>query len=252
MKSVIVTGVCGGIGRATARCLAEAGWRVYGIDIERSKIGDDLAGFWRGDIADEALWRDTVVPGLGDADVRGLVNNAAIQPCIRIHETTLEDWNRTLAVNLSAAFLATKHVAPLMRTGGGAIVNVSSVHALATSAGMAAYVASKGGLLAFTRAAALELAEWGIRVNAVLPGAIRTGMLAKGLERSGENPERMKRTLVAHTPLKRIGAPREVATAIAYLLDAQVSSFINGQSLVVDGGVLAQLSTESALDLQGA
>lgn len=244
MKSVLITGVSGGIGRATARHLAEQGWHIYGVDTEQTEDGDVLAGFWQGDVTEETLWRDTVVPGLQDAEVRGLVNNAGIQPCNRIQDMTLQEWNRTMAVNLGAAFLATKHIAPLMHGDGGAMVNVSSVHALATSSGMAAYVASKGGLLAFTRAAALELACQGIRVNAILPGAIETGMLAEGLSRGGKEIEVMKLELVSRTPIKRIGRANDISGIVEFLLDNDKSSFITGQSFIVDGGVLAKLSSE--------
>lgn len=244
MKAVLVTGVCGGIGSATARCLAEGGWRVYGIDIVEGEGVNILAGFWQGDVAEEPFWCDTVVPGLQDADLRGVVNNAAVQPCHRMEDTTLEEWNRTMAVNLGAAFLASRHVAPLMAHKGGAIVNVSSVHALATSAGMAAYVASKGGLVAFTRAAALELAERGIRVNAVLPGATDTKMLELGLQRGIEGVEKARERLRAQTPLGRLCEPSEIASLIAFLLDGNTSSFVTGQSFVADGGVLARLASE--------
>lgn len=244
MKSVLITGVSRGIGRATARHLAEQGWRVYGVDTEQPEDGDVLAGFWQGDVAEEALWSDTVVPGLQDADVRGLVNNAAIQSCNRIKDMTLQEWDRTIAVNLGAAFLATKHVAPLMHRGVGAMVNVSSVHALATSPGMAAYVASKGGLVAFTRAAALELAEWDIRVNAVLPGATNTNMLELSMQRGVGGVEMAKERLKAGTPLGRLGDPSEIASLIAFLLDGHKSAFITGQSFVADGGVLARLASE--------
>jgi NAD(P)-dependent dehydrogenase (short-subunit alcohol dehydrogenase family) len=119
-------------------------------------------------------------------------------------------------------------------------VNVASVHGLATSQSVAAYAASKGGLIALTRAAALELAAEGVRVNAVVPGAIETEALREGFSRR-QNAEEL---LISRTPLGRIGSPRDVAEAILFLADASRSSFITGQTIVVDGGALAQLSTE--------
>jgi NAD(P)-dependent dehydrogenase (short-subunit alcohol dehydrogenase family) len=149
-----------------------------------------------------------------------------------------------MAVNLRAAFLGTRYLVPLMTEGDAAIVNISSVHAVATSAGMAAYVSSKGGLLAFTRAAAIELADRGIRVNAVLPGAFDTPMLEAGLKRSKMGSVAARKNLEDRTPLKAVARPQAIAGAVAFLLDEHQSSFVTGQTLVVDGGVLARLSSE--------
>ena len=245
MKSVLITGVCGGVGQALANKLRVDGWTVYGVDILDCPKELELEGFWKGNIADEAFWHDVIVPGIGqNTSLDGFVHNAAIQPCAPIVETSLEEWEATIGVNLNAAFLGVRHLARLMEGGSAAIVNVISVHALATSSGMAAYVASKGGLLAFTRAAAVELAESKIRVNAVLPGAVDTPMLEKGLARNVSGSSEARQGLVLRTPLKRVASPQEVAKAIAFLLDENQSSFITGQTLVVDGGALAQLSTE--------
>ena len=153
-------------------------------------------------------------------------------------------WNSTLAVNLSAAYLGIRFLVPLMQSGQGSIVNVTSVHSFATSAGMSAYVASKGGLLAFTRAAALELAPQNIRVNAIAPGAVDTEMLRQGLERNLDGTERAREHLISRTPMKRLGSPDEIAKSIIFLLDCDRSPFLTGQTLVVDGGALTQLSTE--------
>jgi NAD(P)-dependent dehydrogenase (short-subunit alcohol dehydrogenase family) len=245
LKSVLITGVCGGIGQALAATLAGQGWTVYGTDIGGCPAGLQLAGFWQGSIAEEAFWRDVIAPGVqAEKGLDGFVHNAAVQPCTPLAETTLAEWNDTLAVNLTAAFLGTRYLAPLMAGRGAAIVHVASVHALATSPGMAAYVASKGGLLAFSRAAALELAEQGIRVNAVLPGAVDTAMLEKGLQRGAAGAAAARQQLVSKTPLQRLGSPEDIARAVAFLLDADQSSFITGQHLVADGGVLARLASE--------
>jgi NAD(P)-dependent dehydrogenase (short-subunit alcohol dehydrogenase family) len=245
MKSVLITGVCGGVGQALAFRLREEGWAVYGTDIEGCSPGLNLTGFLQGNIAEEVFWRDTLAPELSTlGELKGFVHNAAIQPCSRILDTSLADWNQTMEVNLSAAFLGTRYLAPLMRGKNAAIVNVSSVHSMATSAGMSAYVASKGGLLAFTRAAALELVDLQIRVNAVLPGAVDTSMLERGLERGAGSPSKAKEALISRTPLKKLVAPDDVARAIAFLLDGSQSSLITGQTLVVDGGVLAMLASE--------
>lgn len=245
MKSVLVTGVCGGIGHALARMLVDQGWDVYGNDIIDVPKDLHLTEFWKGDVAEEEFWRSVVVPGLKDKKgLDGFVHNAAIQPCSSIIDTSLKDWNDTLAVNLSAAFLGTRYLFPFLQNRNAAIVNVSSVHALETSGGLSAYVASKGGLLAFTRVAALELADSKIRVNAVLPGAVDTQMLEKGLKRSIHGADKAKEDLISRTPLKRVANADEIARAVIFLLDENQSSFLTGQSLIVDGGALARLSTE--------
>jgi len=245
LKTVLVTGVCGGIGRAIATSLAVEGWSVYGTDISDCKADLPLEKFWQGNVAEEAFWRDVVMAELHTEKVlHGFVHNAAVQPCSPITETSLAEWNNVLAVNLTAAFLGTRYLVPLLQGRDAAIVHVSSVHAMATSAGMAAYVASKGGLLAFTRAAALELAEKKVRVNAILPGAVDTPMLEAGLKRGTGGQDAARAKLVSGTPLQRLGEPEEIAKAVSFLLDQGKSSFITGQALTVDGGVLARLASE--------
>ena len=245
MKSVLITGVCGGIGQALAKRLIKEGWEVNGTDIAEGSITSSLSGFWKGDVAEQKFWSNVVVPALKEKGrLDAFVHNAAIQPCSRIVDTSLDEWNETLAVNLSAAFLGTRFLVPLMQNGQGSIVNVASVHAMATSAGMSAYVASKGGLLAFTRAAALELADQNIRVNAISPGAVDTQMLQQGLKRGLDGSQSAKEHLISRTPMKRLASSDEIAKSIVFLLDNERSPFLTGQTLVVDGGALAQLSTE--------
>ena len=144
-----------------------------------------------------------------------------------------------LSANLRSVYLMSKYAHPLLRRGAGAIVNLSSVHAIATSEKVAAYAASKGAVLALTRAMALELAQDGIRVNALLPGAVDTPMLRTGIKSEIEIDG-----LARRTPLGRIGQPEEIAQAALFLADDERSSFITGQALVVDGGATARLGTE--------
>jgi NAD(P)-dependent dehydrogenase (short-subunit alcohol dehydrogenase family) len=153
-----------------------------------------------------------------------------------------------MASNLRSVFLGFKLAHPLLKAGGGgAVVNVSSVHAVATSANIAAYAASKGGLLALTRAMAIEFAPDNIRVNAVLPGAVDTPMLRAGLGRghvgAGDIQQRLD-NLARKTVSGKIGKPEEIAQAIYFLADEGQSSFMTGQAMVVDGGATARLSTE--------
>jgi NAD(P)-dependent dehydrogenase (short-subunit alcohol dehydrogenase family) len=153
-----------------------------------------------------------------------------------------------MASNLRSVFLGSKLAYPLLKSdGGGAIVIVSSVHAVATSANIAAYAASKGGLLALTRAMAIEFAPDEIRVNAILPGAVDTPMLRAGFNRahvgSGDMHERLE-NLARKTVNGRIGEPEEIANSIYFLADNNQSSFMTGQALIVDGGATCRLSTE--------
>jgi NAD(P)-dependent dehydrogenase (short-subunit alcohol dehydrogenase family) len=180
-----------------------------------------------------------------------VVNNAAVQIAKPLLETSAEEWDLVMASNLRSVFLGAKLAHPLLarqaQSGGGAIVNVSSVHAVATSADIAAYAASKGGLLALTRAMAIEFAPDEIRVNAILPGAVDTPMLRAGLTRGhvdgGTVHDRLD-NLARKTVNGRVGQPEEIARAIYFLADNTQSSFMTGQAMIVDGGATARLSTE--------
>jgi len=247
-RVVIITGAAGGIGRASAKIFATAGWQVVGID-KNKKI--DLPGvvhFIQADISqpdtpEQILDEVSAQEGRLDA----LINNAAVQVCKPLIETSLSEWDLTMASNVRSAYLLAVAAHPLLKKNCGAIVNVSSVHAVATSPGMAAYAASKGALLTLTRSMALEFAQDKIRVNAILPGAVDTEMLRAGLCRSNvqeENVEDLIRSLGARHITGRVGRPEEIGRAILFLADTEQSSFITGQSLIVDGGATAKLSTE--------
>jgi NAD(P)-dependent dehydrogenase (short-subunit alcohol dehydrogenase family) len=247
---VLITGAGGGIGRACVHHFFEKGWRVIGVD--RADFGGDFpinGHFIRADISHpdsaEVIFQEakSFHPTL---DV--LVNNAAVQVAKPLVETTVEEWDAVMASNLRSAFLFVKLAHPLMKAAGsGAIVNVSSVHAIQTSANIAAYAASKGGLLALTRAMAIEFAPDNIRVNAILPGAVDTPMLRAGLGRGhvghGDIQERLD-NLARKTVSGKVGKPEEIAQAVYFLADNEQSSFMTGQALVVDGGATARLSTE--------
>jgi NAD(P)-dependent dehydrogenase (short-subunit alcohol dehydrogenase family) len=230
----VVTGAAGGIGSATCTLLEELGWQVAAVD-RRPIVGHENA--LQLDIADSSAVSDAL-SALPRVDA--LVNNAAVQLYKPIVETTASEWDTVHAINLRAAFLCLQAVHAQLVAAQGSVVNVSSVHASATSSSIAAYAATKGGLTAFTRAAAIELAPFGVRVNAVLPGAVDTPALREGFSRQTNAEQR----LIAQTPLGRIGQPRDIAQAIAFLIDRDRSAFITGQNLVIDGGALARLSTE--------
>jgi NAD(P)-dependent dehydrogenase (short-subunit alcohol dehydrogenase family) len=184
--TVLITGAAGGIGRATVHHFASLGWRIIGVD--RSSFGEpfpDDGFFIQSDISiGENLESIFSQAHAHTGYLNALVNNAAVQVAKPIIQTSVEEWDAVMASNLRSVFLSAKLAFPLFKAAhGGAIVNVSSVHAVATSANIAAYAASKGGLLALTRAMAIEFAPENIRVNAILPGAVDTPMLRAGLVR---------------------------------------------------------------------
>lgn len=247
-KVALVTGVAGGIGHATAQLLSDEGWYVVGIDLP---INLELSGvdfYLAADLANPEQIAHAIQKLLQITDrLDALVNNAAIQICKPMLEMDVTEWDQTMAVNVRSAFLLVQATHPLLKNGQGSIVNVSSVHAIATSTNIAAYATSKGALTAFTRALAIEFACDQIRVNAVLPGATDTSMLEAGLTRghlSGTAIHDFKKALGQKTVLGRVGHPNEIAQAILFLADSQRSAFMTGQAVVVDGGATARLSTE--------
>ncbi len=240
-RVMLITGAAGGIGRATVQLFQEKGWIVIGVD--RSDYGDNFPVnglFIQADISDPSRLEEiySAVKNFTNS-LDAVINNAALQVVKPLLETTVEEWDAVMASNLRSVFLGAKLAYPLLQNkGGGAIVNVSSVHAIATSSGVGSYAASKGGLLALTRSMAIEFAQDNIRVNAILPGAVKTPMLSAHLDQVRlEN-------LAKRTVNGRIGMPFEIAHAIYFLADDEQSSFMTGQSIVVDGGATAKLSTE--------
>ncbi len=247
-KVVLITGVAGGIGSATAKTFSKADWHVVGVDRRQEDTPPGVHHFICADISDmAAVQRMFAEVAADERRIDALINNAAVQICKPLVETTPDEWDAVMASNLRSVYLAIRHAYPLMRGQGGAIVNVCSVHAIATSTNIAAYAASKGAVLALTRALAIELAPDRIRVNAALPGAVDTPMLHASLNQGhvqGTDPQELIRALGSRTVIGRVGQPAEIAQAILFLADSDRSSFMTGQALVVDGGATARLSTE--------
>lgn len=248
-KVVLITGASGGIGSTTVAKFSQCGWIVIGVDRRNfeGKFPTDglfiLADISKPeDISSIYEKANSFSPFLN-----AVVNNAGVQVSKPIVDTSIAEWDMVIASNLRSAFLGAKFAHPLLvKAGGGAIVNVSSVHAVATSINVAAYAASKGGLLALTRAMAIEFAKDDIRVNAVLPGAVDTPMLRDGMNRGqhgGSSLQERLENLARKTVNGRIGQPQEIANTIYFLATGE-SSFMTGQALVVDGGATARLSTE--------
>jgi NAD(P)-dependent dehydrogenase (short-subunit alcohol dehydrogenase family) len=248
-RTVLITGANGGIGRAAVLEFSQAGWAVIGVDRDALDFNFPESGwFIQTDISNPENVADLFKQvGERHFGLNALVNNAAIQIAKPLIETSLEEWDRLMDINLRAVFYSVKMAYPLIRPVEGAIVNVSSVHAIATSADIASYAASKGALMALTRAMAIEFADDNVRVNAILPGAVDTPMLEAGLSRghvSEGSMDARKAELASKTVIGRVGTPEEIAKAIYFLADNQQSSFMTGHPLVIDGGATIRLSTE--------
>jgi len=253
-KAALVTGAASGIGRATAILFAREGARVLAADLDPAgaavvasiRTGGGEAHFVRHDVTDEVSWLDAIGAALeafGRLDI--LVNNAGIAFAKPVGEMTLAEWRRVMAVNLDGVFLGTREAVRVMRrTGGGAIVNMSSASGLVGSPLASAYCASKGAVRLFTKAVALEVAGDGIRVNSIHPGGVRTPIWAKadfwpGLVAKSGNEDAAFQALAAGAPLGRLADPEEIAEAILYLA-SDASKFMTGSELVIDGGYTAR------------
>jgi NAD(P)-dependent dehydrogenase (short-subunit alcohol dehydrogenase family) len=243
-KVAIVTGAASGIGRATARLLAQEGAAVVVADVDpeggeetarqiREDGGSGL--FARTDVSrseDVQQMVATTLERFGQLDI--LHNNAYWAPLYRpLVDTAEEEWDRTLDVTLKGVFLGCKYaIPPMIERGGGVIVNTASTAALVASPQFAAYMAAKGGVVTLTRSVAMDYGPSGIRCNAVCPGLIETPATAPVLA----DPER-RQWLTSKLLVGRIGRPEDIARAVVYLASDE-SSFMTGQTLVVDGGRL--------------
>ena len=246
----VVTGTARGIGRRAALTLAEEGYRIAANDLEAPQetlrelrtAGTEALPI-PGDVSDETAVRgmvETVLENFGRVDV--LVNNAGISAIAPAEETTLADWSRTIAVNLTGPFLTCKEFGKVMLArGSGSIVNVSSVAGLLGVADRAAYSASKHGLVGLTRTLATEWGGRGVRVNAVCAGWVKTEMDVEDQAGGGCTDE----DIAGRVPMGRFATPDDVARAVAFLADPEQSGFVNGHTLSVDGGWYADGGWES-------
>ena len=238
-KVALVTGAARGIGLAAAKRFLAEGWRVALLDIDGNTLGKSHAALAKPeatlaltcDVADpEGIMRAFAALTQRFGRLDALVNNAGIAVFKPLLETTHAEWQRTLAVNLTGAFLCVQAAAPLMREhGGGAIVNITSISGLRASTLRVAYGTSKAALAHLTKQQAAELAVLGIRVNAVAPGPVDTAM-AKAVHTPA-----IRADYHDAIPLNRYGFEDELAEAIFFLCSAR-ASYITGQVLAVDGG----------------
>jgi NAD(P)-dependent dehydrogenase (short-subunit alcohol dehydrogenase family) len=248
-RVAVVTGAARGIGHRICLELADRGYRVAANDLNapdetiralRDAGAEALA--LPGDVADEATVQkmvEAVMGQFGRMDV--LVNNAGISTIVPAEETSLADWNRTLAVNLTGPFLTCREFGKVMLDGGsGSIVNVSSVAGLLGVGDRAAYNASKHGLVGLTRTLAAEWGGRGVRTNAVCPGWVKTEMDDEDQAGGGYSDTDIE----GRVPMARFATPEDVARAVAFLADPEWSGFVNGHTLSVDGGWFADGSWE--------
>lgn len=247
VKSVLVTGGTKGIGLEVARAFLEAKYDVtvvYEHDDEQARValGRDAGAIHlvRCDISDADAYTAALSKILARSPLNVLVNNAATMLRKTLLDTSVEEWDRVLGTNLRGYFIGARAAAKhAVRTGSElTIVNVSSTAEMAVNPNQGAYVVSKGGVRLLTRALAMELAAYGIRVNAVAPGSIPTELNSDRMSDPG-----IRHSIVSRIPMGRPGRTREIADAIMFLISPQ-ASYITGETLVVDGGLtLSAVST---------
>lgn len=256
-KVAIVTGGATGIGRATAALFAREGAAVAIGDVnvdEGQRAAAEIiheggrASFHATDVSSsEEVSRliQAAVEEFGKLDI--MHANAGIELCKPLLDTTDEEWARVIDVNLSGVFFACREAVRTMRDQGhgGAIVVTSSPHAFVTAKEIGAYASSKGGIVALMRAFALEAAEYGIRVNALLPGAVDTPMIRREVLLAPDPEAQMARLAAAH-PMGRIAEPEEIARVVVFLASDE-ASFMTGSCVAVDGGMMAALPSGPAI-----
>jgi NAD(P)-dependent dehydrogenase (short-subunit alcohol dehydrogenase family) len=229
-----ITGAASGIGHATAQRLQRDGWDVVAIDIDR----EGLAGYDDAHVLDLRDRGAIVATFERLGPIEALVNDAGVGFAATTIDTTDEQWDTMLAINLSALFRTTRAVLPgMIERGGGSIVNLSSVAGVVGVRNRAGYCATKGGVIAFTRAVAADHAHQGIRANAICPGTVATEWIGKILA-DAPDPEATRAAMEARQLDGRMGSPEEVAAGIAFLLSDD-GRFVNGSAWVMDGGMTA-------------
>ena len=240
-KVVLITGAASGIGAEISRVLAREGACLALTDINPVTKISNRDRFYQLNVSSEAAWQQVsqaIKADFGRLDC--LVNSAGIALFKSIEDTELEEWRQVLSVNLDGVFLACKTVLPLMKaSGGGSIINISSISGLVGGHNLAAYNASKGGVRLLTKSVALHCAKqaYNIRCNSVHPTFVDTPMV-RDLINASHDPEKLEQAFKRQIPLGRLGTPSDIAELVLYLASDE-SSFVTGAEFVIDGGVTA-------------
>lgn len=239
-KRAVVTGGCGGIGKAICRRLAAEGATVIACDIAGTdEATPEGVSPYRLDVTDEAAVVD-FGRSLGSEPVDILINAAGIEIEKTIEDTTLAEWNRIFAINVTAMFLMSKYLlGSLRRSAGASVINFGSYDGFIADPGLAAYCATKGAVHALTRAMACDLGPEGIRVNAICPGYIDTPMLQSFFQESGDIDSLEQAVRDVH-PMRRYGTPDDIANLVNWLASDE-ARYASGQLWVLDGGLTAQV-----------
>lgn len=244
MKNFIVTGGAQGIGKIITQKLLEKGFGVSVFEIDEEAISDfkseittEEIAFLGTDVANEESVANSVKQSFEKfGNISGLINNAAVQIDKPVTELSVEEWNRVIGVNLTGAFLCSKHAAPFLKSTKGNIINISSTRAFQSEKNTEAYSASKGGVLALTHALAVSLGPE-IRVNCISPGWIDVSGVKK---KSKANQVELSEANHDQHPAGRVGNAGDIARMVLFLLDPE-NSFITGQNFVVDGGMTKKM-----------
>ncbi len=239
MKKALITGVLGGIGSALAHYFRESGYYVYGLDVKHSErheadqlIRFDLHQFSTSEVY-RAEWKqkfNALIP-----ELHVLINNAAVQALDGLEHLKLDDWNHTMAVNLTGPLLLSQHFLDQLEEVNGSIINIGSIHQQLTKRRFISYATSKSALIGLTKALAVDL-EGRVRVNAISPAAIETAMLLAGFDGNEGALDELRKI----HPVQRIGYPGDVAK-LALFLASESSGFIHGANLSLDGGISSVL-----------
>ena len=240
MKSILITGSNGGIGTQLCKKFYDENYHVIGLDIHNISYNSYCRQYFQCNLENETEIKETLKKiALLDC----LVNNAAIQINKPIWEMTCEEWDKTMNINIRSVFLLLKYSIDLLKETEGNIVNIGSVHTIASSDKISAYSSAKHALVGLTKNMSIELAPFNICVNCISPGAVETDMLKKSLLRghSGNDKETIMENFVNKHLQKRISQPKELADVVFFIANQKM---INGANIIADGGVSIKLSTE--------
>ena len=244
VKNIIVTGGAQGIGKITSLELLKNGYSVSVFEVDEeaieefnSDINSDRLAFFNTDVGNEESVKQSNESALKRfGNISGLINNAAIHANKPVTELSLEEWNGVIGVNLTGAFLCSKHAAPFLRESEGSIINLSSTRAFQSEANTEAYSASKGGIFALTHSLAVSLGPK-IKVNCISPGWIDVSGIKK---KSDAKPYQITEEDKTQHPAGRVGKAEDIANMVMFLLNPE-NSFITGQNFIIDGGMTRKM-----------